>query len=130
MNVRIVNASKVNARRFRLNYSRTEFSRTTKECVAVEAETSKGQTAKQRRGHEFYPLRQNRAGRRPWQRRTAVCSSGLATVVTGTPPLGSPWDAVQLGAQAWSRALRHSQSAQELAHASTQAQEDETRLEC
>jgi len=29
MNVRIVNASKVNARRFRLNYSLTKFSRTT-----------------------------------------------------------------------------------------------------
>lgn len=34
-----------------------------------------------------------------------------------TPPLGSPWDAVQVGAQAWCHALRHSQSAQELAHA-------------
>jgi NADPH-dependent 2,4-dienoyl-CoA reductase/sulfur reductase-like enzyme len=31
-----------------------------------------------------------------------------------TPPLGSPWDAIQVGAQAWSRAR---QSAQELAHA-------------
>jgi len=24
-----------------------------------------------------------------------------------TPPLGSPWDAVQIGTQAWTRALQH-----------------------
>lgn len=34
-----------------------------------------------------------------------------------TPPLGSPWDALQVAAQAWPRALRSSQPAQELAHA-------------
>jgi hypothetical protein len=34
-----------------------------------------------------------------------------------TPPLGSPWDAAQVGTQAWSRALRLGRSAEELAHA-------------
>jgi NADPH-dependent 2,4-dienoyl-CoA reductase/sulfur reductase-like enzyme len=34
-----------------------------------------------------------------------------------TPPLGSPWDAVQMSAQAWSRALQFKNGSRDLAHA-------------
>jgi len=33
-----------------------------------------------------------------------------------TPPLSSPWDPVQTGAQAWSRALSLNQATRELKH--------------
>ena len=43
---------------------------------------------------------------------TAICHGmtvdGLSDLgLSDTPPLGSPWDAVQIGGQAWSAATRH-----------------------
>jgi hypothetical protein len=34
-----------------------------------------------------------------------------------TPPLGSPWDAIQMSAQAWSRAVRTQHFSQEVMNA-------------